>query len=109
MVNGYRSRLICQSLFIDIEHSTDSLSSSKPACGLQCTSNLFEKLRSDIVVRKKRGYIYVIESTVPCEASCKTARRRKQEKYRDLRSQLLVPCDKFKVITLEQQRQGRHG
>ena len=41
----------------------------------------------------------MIELTVTHEANCKTARRRKQEK--DLRSQLLVPCDKLKVITLE--------
>ena len=69
-------------------------------CGLQCTPNLFEKLRPGIVLRKRRDY-YVIELTVPYQTICKSARRRNQEKYRDLRSQLLVPCDKFKVITLE--------
>ena len=32
---------------------------------------------------------------------CISARKHKQEKYRDLRLQLLVPCEKFKVLTLE--------
>ena len=71
-----------------------------PDCGLKCTSNLFENLRPDIVVRHKQDF-YVIELTVPYDTNCKIARRRKQDKYRDLRTQLLVPCEKFKVITLE--------
>ena len=71
-----------------------------PDCGLKCTSNLFENLRPDIVVRHKQDF-YVIELTVPYETNWKIARRRKQDKYRDLRTQLLVPCEKFKVITLE--------
>ncbi len=71
-----------------------------PNCELQCTSTLFETLRPDIAIRYKRD-LYVIELTVPYETNCKIARRRKQEKYRDLRSQLLVPCEKFKLITLE--------
>ena len=57
-------------------------------------------LRPDITIRYKRD-LYVIALTVPCETNCIIARRRKQEKYRVLRSQLLVPCDRFKVITLE--------
>ena len=69
-------------------------------CGLKCTSNLFETLKPDIVIRCKREF-YVIELTVPCETNSKIARKRKQYKYRDLRSQLLVPCEKFKVLTLE--------
>ena len=69
-------------------------------CGLQCTSNLFETLRPDIVIRYKRDF-YVVELTVPYKTNCKIARRRKQDKYRDLRSQLLVPCENFKLITLE--------
>ena len=69
-------------------------------CGLKCTSNLFETLRPDIVIRCKREF-YVIELTVPYETNSKIARKRKQDKYRDLRSQLLVPCEKFKVLTLE--------
>ena len=47
-------------------------------CGLQCTSNLFQKLRPGIVVRKRRDY-YVIELTVPYETNCKSARRCNQE------------------------------
>ena len=35
--------------------------------------------------------MYVIELTVPKETNCKIARRRKQDKYRDLRPQLLCP------------------
>ena len=69
-------------------------------CGLLCTSNLFETLRPDIVIRYKRDF-YVVDLTVPYETNCKIARRRKQDKYRDLQSQLLVPCENFKVITLE--------
>ncbi len=71
-----------------------------PNCELQCTSTLFETLRPDIAIRYKRD-LYVIELTVPYETNCKIARRRKQEKYRDLRSPLLVPREKFKLITLE--------
>ena len=71
-----------------------------PDSGLNCTSNLFQALRPDITIRYKRD-LYVIELTVPYETNRIIARRRKQEKYRVLRSQLLVPCDRFKVITLE--------
>ena len=71
-----------------------------PDCGLKCTSNSFENLRPDIVVRHERD-VYVIELTVPYETNCKIARRRKQGKYPGLRSRLLVGCEEFKVITLE--------
>jgi hypothetical protein len=71
-----------------------------PDSGLKCTSNLFQALRPDITIRYKRD-LFVIELTVQYETNCIIARRRKQEKYRVLRSQLLVPCDRFKVITLE--------
>ena len=71
-----------------------------PDCGLKCTLNLLENLRPDIVVRHKRDF-YVIELTVPYETNGKIARRCKQDKYRDLKTQLLVTCEKFKVITLE--------
>ena len=72
-----------------------------PDSGLKCTSNLFQALRPDITIRYNKRDLYVIELTVPYETNCIIARRRKQEKYRVLRSQLLVTCDRFKVITLE--------
>jgi hypothetical protein len=61
---------------------------------------LILRFRPDITIRYKRD-LYVIELTVPYETICIIARRRKQEKYRVLRSQLLAPCDRFKAITLE--------
>ena len=42
-----------------------------------------------------------MELTIPYETNSKIARKRKQDKYRDLRAQLLVPYKKLKVLTLE--------
>ena len=45
--------------------------------------------------------IYVIELTVPYETNCKKAKRRKEEGYKNLRSELIMTCSTFEVITLE--------
>jgi hypothetical protein len=71
-----------------------------PNSGTTCTSTLFQTLRPDMVVDIK-GSIYVIELTVPYETNCEKAKRRKKERYRHLRSELITPCHAFTVITLE--------
>ena len=43
----------------------------------------------------------MIELTVPYETNCKKAKRRKEERYKDLRSELITTCSTFEVITLE--------
>ena len=65
-----------------------------------CTSTLFRTLRPDIVVDFK-GSVYVVELTVPYETNCTKAKRRKKERYRHLRSELITACYAFEVITLE--------
>ena len=71
-----------------------------PNSGTTCTSTLFQTLRPYMVVDFK-GSIYVIELTVPYETNCEKAKRRKKERYRHLRSELITPCHAFTVITLE--------
>ena len=48
-----------------------------------------------------KGSIYVIELTVPYETNCKKAKRRKKERYRHIRFELISPCYAFTAITLE--------
>ena len=48
-----------------------------------------------------KGAIHMIELTVPYETNCKKAKRRKEERYKDLRSELITTCSTFEVITLE--------
>jgi hypothetical protein len=52
-----------------------------PNSGTTCTSTLFRKLRSDIVV-DFRGSVYVVELTVPYPTNCTKAKRRKKESCR---------------------------
>jgi hypothetical protein len=71
-----------------------------PNSDTTCTSTLFRTLRPDIVVDFK-GSVYVVELTVPYETNCTKAKRRKKERYRHLRSELITACYAFEVITLE--------
>ena len=71
-----------------------------PNSGTVCTSTLFQTSRPDLVVVVKDA-IYVIELTVPYETNCKKAKRRKEERYKNLRSELIMTCSTFEVITLE--------
>ena len=48
-----------------------------------------------------KGALYVIELTAPYKTNCKKAKRRKEERYKDLRSELITTCSMFEVITLE--------
>ena len=48
-----------------------------------------------------RSEVYVIELTVPYETDCLIAKRRKEERYRNLKEELMINCDSFDVITLE--------
>ena len=45
--------------------------------------------------------VYVIELTVPYETNCKKAKRRKEERYKNVRSELIMTCSTFEVIILE--------
>ena len=65
-----------------------------------CRSTLFQTSRPDLVVDLK-GSVYVVELTVPNETNCKKAKRRKEERYKHLRSELIMTCRTFEVITLE--------
>ena len=67
---------------------------------LNCTSTLFRSLRPDVVLIY-RSEVYVIELTVPYETNCLIAKRRKEERYRNLKEELMINCDSFDVITLE--------
>jgi hypothetical protein len=49
----------------------------------------------------KGSSVYVVELTVPYETNCTKAKRRKKERYRHLRSELITTCHAFEVITLE--------
>ena len=71
-----------------------------PDSGLNCTSTLFRSLRPDVVLIY-RSEVYVIELTVPYETNCLIAKRRKEERYRNLKEELMINCDSFDVITLE--------
>ena len=71
-----------------------------PDSGLNCTSTLFRSLRPDVVLIY-RSEVYVIELTVPYETNCLIAKRRKEERYRNLKEELRINCDSFDVITLE--------
>ena len=71
-----------------------------PNSGTVCTSTLFQTSRPNLVVVFKDA-IYVIELTVPYETNCKKAKRRKEERYKNLRSELIMTCSTFEVITLE--------
>jgi hypothetical protein len=53
-------------------------------------------IRPDIVVDFK-GSVYVVELTVPYETNCTKAKRRKKERYRHLRSELITTCHAFEV------------
>ena len=65
-----------------------------------CTSRLFSTLRPDIVV-KVRKKIIAVELTVCFETNTNKSREYKQNRYRDLKSQLLVDCDVFDIVYLE--------
>ncbi len=71
-----------------------------PNSGTTCTSTLCQTLRPNMLVDIK-GSIYVIELTVPYETNCKKAKRRKKERYRHIRFELISPCCAFTAITLE--------
>ena len=65
-----------------------------------CSSTLFQTSRPDLVVDLK-GSVYVVELTVPYKTNCKKAKRRKEERYKHLRSDLIMTCRTFEVVTLE--------
>ena len=65
-----------------------------PNSGTMCSSTLFQTSRPDLVVDLK-GSVYVVELTVPYETNCK------EERYKHLRSELIMTCRTFEVITLE--------
>ena len=48
-----------------------------------------------------KDFVYVIELTVPYESNCAKAKRRKEERYKHLRSELIMACRTFEIITLE--------
>ena len=65
-----------------------------------CTSELFQSLRPDIVVTLGNK-IVVIELTVCFDTNTTKSRNYKQERYRNLKSQLLVECEEFEIVYLE--------
>ena len=71
-----------------------------PNSGTMCSSTLFQTSRPDLVVDLK-GSVYVVELTVPYETNCKKAKRHKEERYKHLRSDLIMTCRTCEVITLE--------
>jgi uncharacterized Zn-finger protein len=71
-----------------------------PGSNLPHPSQLFASQIPDIVI-VKQGKISVIELTVPFETNSSKARTFKANKYKDLRSQLLNPCEDFRLIPVE--------
>ena len=47
------------------------------------------------------GSVHVVELTVPYETNCTKVKRRKKERYRHPRTELITMCHAFEVITLE--------
>ena len=70
------------------------------ASGLDCTSTLFETQRPDIVIANDRKMV-AIELTIPYETNSNNAKLRKRNRYKNLKSNLIIPCDEFEVVTLE--------
>ena len=65
--------------------------------GIEC--QMFLKNLAETLARRNGDDYASVLTWIRSILSFKIARRRKQEKYRDLRSQILVPCEKFKVVT----------
>ena len=65
-----------------------------------CTSDLFEHQRPDIVV-KINDKVIVIELTVCFDTNTEKSRLYKQNKYENLRQQLLIQCNHFEILFVE--------
>ena len=68
--------------------------------GHKCTSELFASSRPDIVVKNGKN-VTVIELTVCFETNTEKSRTYKETKYQNLKSELLVECEEFRLIFLE--------
>ena len=79
----------------NVEIHVDLDNSSYP-----CTSELFTQSRPDIVV-KLDDTVVVIELTVCFETNTEKSRLYKQTRYKNLKEQLVTPCNKFEIIFLE--------
>ena len=62
--------------------------------------NLFKSKRSDIII-KKNGSITAIELACPFELNIIKSRYYKENKYRELKNDLVVPYKQFTLIHLE--------
>ena len=65
-----------------------------------CTSEIFEKSRPDIAVVTENKVI-VIELTVCFDTNTEKSRLYKQNRYHQLRDELLIPHNDFEIIYLE--------
>ena len=65
-----------------------------------CTTEFFNRSRPDIVV-KVGNSIYVIELTVCFDTNTNKSRAYKQNRYENLKKELLIECEHFEIIYLE--------
>ena len=68
-----------------------------PGSGLPHPSEIFSSLVPDLIIALPEK-ITVVELTVPFETNSNKARSYKTNRYINLRSQLLIPCEDFEVI-----------
>jgi hypothetical protein len=71
-----------------------------PGSGLPHPSEIFSSLVPDLVIALP-DKVTVVELTIPFETNTSKARAHKTSKYRNLRSQLRIPCVDFEVIPVE--------
>ena len=85
------SRSPCENVevYVDCEHLS-----------FPCTSGLFQSSRPDMVV-KINNKIIAVELTVCFDTNTEKSRDYKTKRYRDLKSQLVVECDRFEIVYIE--------
>ena len=71
-----------------------------PGSGLPHPSEMFSSQVPDLVIALP-DKVTVVELTIPFETNTRNARAHKTSKYKNLRSQLLIPCVDFEVIPVE--------
>ena len=69
--------------------------------GFESTSSLFESSRPDACIVTANGEVLPLELTVCHELNFEKARDYKEKRYRDLRKDLKINCNKFEISFIE--------
>ena len=93
-------------LYTVIQHISSSLPqdyelyADLPQLRLPSPAILFQNQRPDIIIKHGNNYI-IIELTCPNESRLILSRDYKVDKYKNLKDNLLYPCDKFELVFFE--------